>query len=105
MERLKTTKIDWNKCILCKNVKLGESLQCPAKGKQQNNSVGAGYTSFVEIVSNLTILNVFPAEVDLNDFDDGSGRSIPDILHENQAKWHKICRNKLVFFYIDLSRF
>lgn len=80
--------IDWNKCIVCQEVK-SEYLQCPAENTNSKN-LGFGYKSFVDNIKSFQDIGCVVPHISniLN-------RScLEQTLLENHAKWHKICRNK-----------
>ena len=74
--------VDWNLCILCQNNST-ETLICPTT------------TGYVSLINNLTKFaehNALPPTVRLERLDDGSG--ILCTFVKNNAKYHKMCRNR-----------
>ena len=62
--------INWDICILCREVK-NESLQCPLKSTKQ--PAGSGYTSLAEDLLRFQTLQHMPMNLDLDQLDDGNG--------------------------------
>ncbi|KAL9982064.1 hypothetical protein ACROYT_G010854 [Oculina patagonica] len=80
--------MDWNKCIICQKSSK-ESLQCLANSKRKD--VDSGYVSFARLLEVFQSfgVSVTYCEIDLVD----SNRKLEQVLLENNARWHKSCRD------------
>ena len=85
-----TGKINWDLCILCQEN--GTGLQCPYAVKNNKASVGSGYKTLAEQLTNFSELGHMPIDVDIKQLDDGDG--IEATLMRHHAGWHKTCRLK-----------
>jgi len=84
------TKLNWDFCILCQEN--GTGLQCPYAVKTNQTSVGSGYKTLAEQLTNFSELGDMPINVDIKQLDDGDG--IEATLMRHRAGWHKTCRLK-----------
>ena len=85
-----TSKINRDLCILCQEN--GKGLQCPYAVKNNKASVGSGYKTLAEQLTNFSELGHMPIDVDIKQLDDGDG--IEATLMRHHAGWHKTCRLK-----------
>ena len=70
----------------------GTGLQCPYAVKNNKASVGSGYKTLVEQLTNFSELGHMPIDVDIKQLDDGDG--IEAMLMRHLAGWHKTCSLK-----------
>ena len=82
---------DWDKCILCQKV-TSEVLQCPARLKRSNVTVGQGYSTLSSNIVRFSELHKLPMPIDIGCLDEGGG--IEATLLKHKAKWHKSCHSK-----------
>ena len=81
--------MDWSLCVICQ-CKTREPLQCPASSKRKD--VGAGYSSFVKNLEEFKMLGAIPTiPTGLLSY---KGQSLQTYLRQNNASWHKTCREK-----------
>ena len=85
-----TGKINWDLCILCQENRTG--LQCPYAVKNNKASVGNGYKTLAERLTNFSELGHMPIDLDIKQLDDGDG--IEATLMKHHAGWYKTCRLK-----------
>ena len=74
--------MNWDMRILCQ-MQTVEPLMCPTP---------AGYTTLTNNLSKFAELNALPRSINLDNFGDGSG--VLATLTKNNAKYHRVCRNK-----------
>ena len=82
---------DWDKCFLCQKV-TSEVLQCPARLKCSNVTVGQGYSTLSSSIVRFSELHELPMPIDIGCLDEGGG--IEATLLKHKAKWHKSCHSK-----------
>ena len=85
-----TGKINRDLCILYQEN--GTGLQCPYAVKNNKASVGSGYKTLVEQLTNFSELGHMPIDVDIKQLDDGDG--IEAMLMRHHVGWHKTCHLK-----------
>ena len=76
--------------MLCRTT-TSEPLVCPANSKRKD--AGAGYNTLALHLSQLQELDENPFAFDVSELDSGDG--IESTLSNNNACWHKSCRNKI----------
>ena len=85
-----TSPINWDLCALCQT-KTSESLECPARSKRKD--CGAGFTYVANNIEEFEELNLLPDTINVQKLNDGYG--IESTLKDNNARWHKLCRNRI----------
>ena len=83
-------EFNWKLCVLCRTT-TSEPLVCPANSKRKD--AGAGYNTLALHLSQLQELDENPFAFDVSELDSGDG--IESTLSNNNACWHKSCRNKV----------
>ena len=83
-------EFDWKLCVLCRTT-TSEPLVCPANSNRKG--AGAGYNTLALHLSQLQELGENPFAFDVSDLDIEDG--IESTLSNNNACWHKSCRNKI----------
>ena len=76
--------------MLCRTT-TSEPLVCPANSKRKD--AAAGYNTLALHLSQLQELDENPFAFDVSELDSGDG--IESTLSNNNACWHKSCRNKI----------
>lgn len=87
---LQESSFDWTKCALCQTA-TKEKLRCPLDSKQED--ADSWYDTLCTNVAQFHELGGLPVENSLIT-PDSSSKDLANLFRENQAKWHKSCRNK-----------
>lgn len=80
--------IDWQKCILCQEIKSSEKLICPGNSKREDKNIG--YKTLAQNLKDYS--EVLPLSISLSDLDDTDG--VAERMATHKACWHKTCRLK-----------
>ena len=86
-------QLDWEKCVVCQ-LTTTEKLQCPANSKRSDVDVGIGYETLAKNIECFQQLGCTSISVPATLLKLASDSPLADIFKENQAKWHKNCKDR-----------
>lgn len=82
---------DWTLCVICQQ-DTTKKITNPAVDKYRGSGKECGYRLLAENLLDFHKVNCLPPEVAISRLDSGNG--VANTLMENNAVWHKTCRNK-----------